>query len=90
MKIGMTPREAIIELDRLKADVRIPINKNRMTAAINVARAALQKQIPQKPINLKGRCGGMHYSGNCPVCAATANSSRNTYCRKCGQKLDWD
>ena len=27
--------------------------------------------------------------GNCPICGAGTNSVTYTYCRKCGQALDW-
>lgn len=53
-------------------------------------REALEKQIPEKPLNLCGRYFGKAKGGNCPCCGAQTNSSAYTYCRKCGQKLLWE
>lgn len=91
MKTEMTPREAIIELDRLKADVRIPINKNRMTVAIDMAQAALQKLIPRKPAETKSRTLQL-----CPNCNRFVDKNEQRHgninipkCKWCGQALDW-
>lgn len=58
--------------------------------ALDMGIAALEKQIPEKPLNLCGRYFGKAKGGNCPCCGAQTNSSAYTYCRKCGQKLLWE
>lgn len=57
--------------------------------AIKIGIAAIEKQIPRKPLNPDGRYSGKAKGGNCPVCGAHTNSSAYNYCRKCGQTLDW-
>ena len=53
-------------------------------SAIAAAVGALKKQIPQKPIDIKG----MNHKGACPVCKSILDS-RYTYCGDCGQMLEW-
>lgn len=60
------------------------------TEMLIVCKEALEKQIPEKPLNLCGRYFGKAKGGNCPCCGAQTNSSTYTYCRKCGQKLLWE
>lgn len=60
------------------------------TEMLIVCKEALEKQIPEKPLNLCGRYFGKAKGGNCPCCGAQTNSSAYTYCRKCGQKLLWE
>ena len=52
-------------------------------------KSAIEKQIPKKPLNPCGRYYGKAKGGNCPICGAGTNSVTYTYCRKCGQALDW-
>lgn len=51
----------------------------------------LDKHTPQKPkdaSNLDGVSGNFGI-GICPVCEVVVDTTEN-YCRKCGQKLDWE
>ena len=57
--------------------------------ALETAIEALKKQIPKKPLNPCGRYYRKAKGGNCPICGAGTNSVTYTYCRKCGQALDW-
>lgn len=54
---------------------------------------ALEKQIPEKPKNVKSifDFSGRYYTtkGNCPVCNSEVLYKLDFYCNKCGQKLDW-
>lgn len=53
-------------------------------SAISTATAALKKQIPQKPIEIKG----INHKGACPVCKSIIDA-RFVYCADCGQMIDW-
>lgn len=54
---------------------------------------ALEKQIPEKPKNVKSifDFSGRYYTtkGNCPVCNSEGLYKSDFYCNKYGQKLDW-
>lgn len=82
----MNPREAIIELNRLKTGVRTPTDFDRRGRAIETAKAAIEKQIAQKPVE------AMHDINDikiwCPKCNATVVKGES-YCSQCGQALDW-
>ena len=60
--------------------------------AVQIVMAALEKQIPKKPIEIKERHNFsqevIYKDGCCPVCKS-AISSTYTYCNKCGQRIDW-
>lgn len=94
----MTPQEAIQriqqhnEIHRRKEHFAVHITK-----ALQMAVAALEKQIPQKPI-LEG---DGYADGNpvydiayCPVCnhdfEEGINDWGSAYCPDCGQALDWE
>ena len=53
----------------------------------------LEKQIPQKPKNIKSILdfSGNYYTskGDCPNCGAKELYRSNSYCNKCGQALAW-
>lgn len=58
-----------------------------LNVAIDMSKAALSKQIPQKPIkgkngNLACKCGLVLQNGN----------KRNVlyFCHNCGQRIDWE
>lgn len=85
----MTAEEAIKTIQVAIAEVEweYPLD---YSIAFKTAIEALEKQIPEKPLNLCGRYFGKAKGGNCPCCGAQTNSSTYTYCRKCGQKLLWE
>ena len=60
-----------------------------VTSYANLAIEALEKQIPQKVINMGYFYG---YACHCPACnKMVTNSSgiKGSYCYHCGQALDW-
>lgn len=87
----MTQHEAIL---RIKNHIEVHSRKEKhfaikITEAFQMAVEALEKQIPKKPLNPCGRYYGKAKGGSCPICGASTNSVTYTYCRKCGQALDW-
>ena len=55
----------------------------------NITICALEKQIPQKPLNVHPHVD--HKSGNCPCCEIRlAHFGDMNYCHRCGIKLDWE
>lgn len=78
----MTNKEAIEILTNA-------IQNDSMTAeqdiALAMAQKALEKQIPQKPLDYRA-------DYKCPICDKIfmfGNSIKPNYCKKCGQRLDW-
>lgn len=67
--------------------------KDAKVAAVDdaclVACAALDKQIPKKPTNLRGFGKYSTVIGTCPICGG-GNNSEYPYCSDCGQALDWE
>lgn len=62
---------------------------------VNMAKEALQKQIPKKPIDI---CTPVVTWGICPVCKGEIDKLgdqpnrvfiHDRYCKDCGQALDW-
>lgn len=94
----MTPEKAIKFFDEeiVRLEGAPIINGCEMTddwrghlEICKLAKSALEKQIPKKPLNPCGRYYGKAKGGSCPICGASTNSVTYTYCRKCGQALDW-
>lgn len=85
----MTNEEAIKELSYDNTDYGGNCTYEVRMAAIK----ALRKQIPMKPNNIKDILdfSGKYYTtrGDCPVCGRERVSISDSYCDKCGQKLDW-
>lgn len=83
----MTTEAAIIELNRLKSQERMDIDRERLTAAIDKLTEAGRKQIPRKPeigeLLITKRLGNL-----CSRCKAVAVKNDN-FCYNCGQALDW-
>lgn len=86
MKTEMTIEAAMIELNRLKTEERMDIDRDRMTAAIDVVKDAAQFRIKRKLVeNVEG---GLE----CSVCGTTIDVCPNFeehFCFNCGQALDW-
>lgn len=93
----MTPKEA--------ADLVyfcMQIRRGNVMQARSMAIAALEKQIPRKPIDIgpltepikigRGIFGkGTTILQKCPVCGNLVNSVRRVkFCEECGQALYWD
>ncbi|MEG2987697.1 MAG: hypothetical protein RR809_09080 [Lachnospiraceae bacterium] len=80
MRIEIIDAEDVRQLKHVRIDT------------VNVAISALEKQVPKKPIE-------KHYEDEgepayvkicCPNCCHVQVSKHDSYCCKCGQKLDWD
>ena len=86
MKTEMTIEAAMIELNRLKTTERMEIDRERLTAAIDVLKDAAQFRIKRKLVeNVEG---GLE----CSVCGTTIDVCPNFeehFCFNCGQALDW-
>ena len=82
----MTIEAAMIELNRLKTEERMDIDRERLTAAIDRLVKAARKQIPQKPKHEEFKDG----SGvvKCPTSEGVCNYEPD-FCPTCGQALDW-
>lgn len=88
----MDVKKAIKELDDFQIDIDYDCDfKSEFSYAIDVAKDALEKQVPKKP--KKDEYGFYH----CPHCGADYDSLMHdsnlsctyNYCTECGQKLDW-
>lgn len=83
----MTPREAIIVLDRLNTDGRIKVDREELREAVRTAKAALRKQIPVKPIRKSVFITPTDFQ--CPTCKNEFPIEWETpYCGQCGQAFD--
>ena len=62
------------------------------TEAFKKAEETLDKQIPQKPINLSNaRYDAYCAIFRCPRCKGRLKmKSKGAYCDKCGQAIDWE
>lgn len=81
-----TIEAAIIELNRLKAQERMDIDRDRLTAAIDMLTDAARYRIKTKPIPEPDYCYGI---GCCPNCNAYFLDRLTNFCGNCGQALDW-
>ena len=90
----ITIEAAIIELNRLKTTERMEIDRDRMTAAIDVLKDAAQFRIKRTPVAEGIDDMDFHL---CPNCKAGVGSlddvfelnQESKYCYNCGQALDW-
>lgn len=68
------------------------ISKEVLIECREVIHKALEKKIPEKPIE-KEVIGGFNdlyrYKGQCPKCSSTVLQYVGNYCPKCGQAIDW-
>ena len=86
MPTEMTIEAAMIELNRLKTTERMDIDRERLTAAVDVLKDAARFRIKRKPIPEPEPCYG---NGCCPNCRACFLDKSRKYCGNCGQALDW-
>lgn len=89
----MTIEAAIIELNRLKTTERMDVDRERLTAAIDVLKDAAQFRIKREPIRneyeVKTTFGMMKNTYMCcPNCECVA-SPFHDFCPECGQACDW-
>lgn len=87
MPTEMTYEAAIIELNRLKSQERMDIDRERLTAAIDKLTEAGRKQIPRKP-EIDKYLITKRLEVLCSSCEAIALMNDN-FCYNCGQALDW-
>lgn len=94
----MTTEAAIIELNRLKSQERMDIDRERLTAAIDKLTEAGRYQIKRKVQSFKITIMDFETEFCCPSCRATLGlrdsdgtnwGSESKYCGNCGQALDW-
>lgn len=78
MPTELTLEAAIIELNRLKSQERMDIDRERMAAAVDVLKDAARFRIARKPLQLL----------YCPKCTHGVSIFAE-YCSTCGQALDW-
>ena len=76
---NLTPQEAIVAIDNNYP----PSNYTILCEALEMAKEALKKQIPEKPIG-----NGLKACPNCNTILLHGITVGNC-CKHCGQKLDW-
>lgn len=95
MPIEMTIEAAMIELNRLKTTERMDIDRDRLTAAIDVLKDAAQFRIKKKPSLKRYKappfgCGRICQDLFCPQCDSRIFEICSDFCPECGQALDWN
>lgn len=81
----MTPQEAI---EILEINAICSPKATKFKEAVEVAKKALEKQIPKKPLDKTLEYDG--YYGLCPCCNKVVGESKDfSRCWYCGQALDW-
>lgn len=93
MPTEMTIESAMIELNRLKTTERIDIDRERLTAAIDVLKEAAQFRIKREPIRneyeVKTTFGMMKNTYMCCPNCECVSYGVYSFCPHCGQALDW-
>ena len=90
----MTIEAAMIELNRLKTEERMDIDRERLTAAIDVLKDAAQYRIRREPIEKEHGVRQTPVGTKprtflcCPNCECVASPLQG-FCPECGQALDW-
>ena len=86
----MTPREAIIVLDKLNTDGRIEVDRDELRAAIYTVKTALGYQAELAPWSHDFEINERRFTSYiCRGCVNPIEPSMN-YCSNCGQKIFWD
>lgn len=94
MENEMTIEAAMIELNRLKTEERMEIDRERLTAAIGVMKDAAQFRIKREPIEKEHGVRQTPFGTKprtflcCPNCENVAYPFHG-FCHECGQALDW-
>lgn len=85
----MTYEEAKIDL--IESGIELGAGDFVDFEALKIAVVALDKQIPQRPINLSNAPLDAYCAiFRCPRCKGRLKmKSKGAYCDKCGQALDW-
>lgn len=85
----MTYKEA--KNDLIESGIRLGAGDFVDVEALKIAVVALEKQIPQKPINLSNATLDAYCAiFRCPRCKGRLKmKSKGAYCDKCGGALDW-
>ena len=84
----MTIEEAIKLLEIQKPVLGCKEYKKPLMYAYEMAIAALEKQIPKKPIENPTDDTCLYYENYCPSCENLL-VVRYKHCPKCGHKIDW-
>ena len=83
----MRPAEAFAILEQLNTEERIVADRDELRAAVRVAKAALRKQMPIKPIRKSVFITPADFQ--CPTCKHEFSIEWETpYCGQCGQAFD--
>jgi len=87
----LTIEAAIIELNRLKSQERMDIDRERLNAAIDKLIGAARYRIKQAPKTqyYENQSGENGYKPFCPRCDSRVFEISDNYCPECGQALDW-
>ena len=85
----MTYKEAKIDL--IESGIELGAGDFVDFEALKIAVVALDKQIPQRPINLSNAPLDAYCAiFRCPRCKGRLKmKSKGAYCDKCGQAIDW-
>lgn len=86
----MTFEAAVIEVNRLKSQERMDIDRERRNAAIDKLIEAARFRIPRKPTIKRESFKGSQFQVGyfCPKCHKPV-LIRCLYCYDCGQAIDW-
>lgn len=87
-----TTREALAEIEFLGGFKGKEKTRKAVDEACIMACEALDKQIPQRPINLSNAPLDAYCAiFRCPRCKGRLKmKSKGAYCDKCGQAIDWE
>lgn len=86
MPTKLTIEAAIIELNRLKSQERMDIDRERLTAAVDKLTEAGRFRIKRKLV------GNVEGGLECSACGTTIDCSpvfEEHFCYNCGQAIDW-
>lgn len=84
--------DAALRSEHMKLEYRQKTRPDQVNILDYTVIAALEKQIPNKAIEVKERHNFrqevIYKDGYCPICKNEI-SSAYLYCNKCGQAIDW-